>query len=55
MGAADHPGPQPNSLPPGERVDPDVACHHWHVEVVPPLSLDVHVAAKRLEREDGGR
>ena len=53
MGAADHPGPQSNPLPPGERVDPDVAGHHWHVEVVSPLSLDVHVAAKRLERENG--
>ena len=54
MRAAAHPGPQPNPLPPGERVDPDVARHHRHVEVVSPLSLDVHIATKGLRREDGG-
>jgi hypothetical protein len=35
-------------------VDSDVARHHRHVEVVSPLSLDIHVAAKCLDREDGG-
>ena len=44
----DGPGPQPDPLPPGEGVQPEVARDHRHVEVVPPLRLDVHVAAKYL-------
>merc|ERR1719384_343247 len=42
------PGPQPNPLAPSERVQPHVAGDHGHVEVVPPLRLDVHVAAEYL-------
>ena len=44
----DGPGPQPDPLAPGERVQPHVAGDHGHVEVVPPLRLDVHVAAEDL-------
>ena len=44
----DHPGPQSDPLPPGERVNPDVASHHRHVEIVSPLCPDVHVASKYL-------
>ena len=46
--AADGPGPQPDPLTPGERVQPQVAGDHRHVEVVSPLRLDVHVAAEYL-------
>ena len=50
MLAAEHARPQPDPLAPGERVQPQVARHHRHVEVVPPLRLDVHVTAEYLDR-----
>ena len=42
------PGPETNPLAPGERMQPDVTRDHGDVEVVPPLRLDVHVAAENL-------
>ena len=53
--AANHPGPQPDPLPPGERVDPQVARHHRHIQVVPPLRLDVHVATEDLVKRKSYR
>ena len=47
--AAYGPGPQPDPLAPGQRVQPQVAGDHRHVEVVSPLRLDVHVATENLE------
>ena len=48
MGTPDEAGPQSDPLPPGERMNPDVASHHRHVEIVSPLCPDVHVASKYL-------
>ena len=44
----DDAGPQSDPLPPGERMNPDVASHHRHVEIVSPLCPNVHVASKYL-------
>ena len=49
VGTTDHPGSQPDPLPPGERVDSQVTGHHWHVQVVPAFRLDVHVATEDLQ------
>ena len=49
VGTADHPGSQTDPLPPGEWVDSQVTCHHWHVQVVPAFRLDVHVATEDLQ------
>ena len=42
--------PQPDTLPPSERMDPDVPRDHRYVEVVPPLRLDVHVSTEDLKQ-----
>ena len=55
MRAAQHPRPQPDPLAPGQRVQPDVARNHRHVEVVAPLGADVHVAAEYLHQLVLGR
>ena len=51
MLAAEHARAQPDPLAPGERVQPQVARHHRHVQVVPPLRLDVHVTPEYLDTE----
>ena len=48
--AAQNSRPQPDPLAPGQRVQPDVARNHRHVEVVPPLGPDVHVAPEYLQQ-----
>ena len=50
MRTPDHAGPQPDPLPPGKRVDPQVPGHHRHVQVVPALGLYVHVATEDLRK-----
>ena len=42
------PGPETDPLAPGEGMQPDVTRDHGDVEVMPPLRLDVHVAAENL-------
>ena len=55
MRTAEDAGPESDPLPPGERMDPDVASHHGNVEIVSPLCSNVHVASKylniRVERQ----
>ena len=50
MRTSNHAGPQPDPLPPGKRVDPQVPGHHRHVQVVPALGLYVHVATEDLRK-----
>ena len=49
MLAPDDPGPEPDPLVPGHRVEPDEPGDHRLVQVVPTLGGLVHVAPKDLK------